>query len=66
MKIRVNGEDRELEESLSIRGLLDSLGLKEKLVVVEHNKEVVNKEDFEEVTLNEGDEIEIMRYIGGG
>ena len=66
MKLTVNGDEREVTDGLNVRALLDELGLKEKLVVVELNREIVKRDDFENTSLKDGDIVEIMRYIGGG
>jgi len=66
MKLTVNGEQREVPDGLDARGLLNELGLKEKLVVVELNREIIKREAIDGTPLNDGDVVEIMRYIGGG
>lgn len=64
--VTLNGEERELPTGLTIRGLLKRLDLHERLVVVEWNREIVRREDYENVTLSAGDAIELVHFVGGG
>ena len=64
--ITVNGEERELPRGLTIRGLLERLGLHERLVVVERNREIIRREDYSNVTVSAGDAIELVHFVGGG
>lgn len=66
MKIRLNGEEREFQNDISISGLVSELGLNPKNVAVERNLEIVPKSQHDETTLSEGDAIEIVEFVGGG
>lgn len=66
MDVQVNGETRELPDNLTVTGLLEELGYAEKRVAVERNGELVPKSLHAEVTVNDGDRIEIVQAIGGG
>ncbi len=65
MKVRVNGEDRELPDGTSIAGLLTELGFTG-LVAVERNGDVVRRKDHAETNLHEADVVEIVHFVGGG
>ena len=64
--ITLNGEDREIPEGLTLRGLLAHFGLHERLVVVERNKEIVRRGDYADVVVGPGDAIELVHFVGGG
>jgi thiamine biosynthesis protein ThiS len=64
--IRVNGEAFELAGPVTISGLLASLTIDPRLVAVEHNLAVVKRDKYESVVLSEGDEVEIVNFVGGG
>lgn len=64
--ITVNGESRTLEHSPSITSLLEQLGLAEKRVAVELNREIVPRSLHDETRLKDGDQVEIVHAIGGG
>jgi thiazole synthase len=66
MHITLNGEDRRLESALSVRGLLGQLGLDASKIAVERNLEIVPRSRYDEVTLADGDKLEIVHFIGGG
>ena len=66
MRVQVNGETRELEEGLTVLGLLESLGLKPSNTVVERNAVILDRSRCGEVKLKDGDRIELVRFVGGG
>jgi thiazole synthase/sulfur carrier protein len=66
MKIRINGEDREIAAGLNLGGLLESLQIRPGRVVVERNREIVPRDSFGSTLLNEGDVVEIVHFVGGG
>lgn len=66
MQIKVNGEVREFKAPLSVATLAQVLALNPAQVAIERNREIVPRSTYGEVSLAEGDEIEIVRFIGGG
>ncbi len=66
MQIVVNGDSREVAETLTIAHLLKELGLAGKLVAVERNEAVVPRAQHAETTLSDGDRLEVVHFVGGG
>jgi thiamine biosynthesis protein ThiS len=66
MKIILNGEDFEIAEPLSLSSLLAQLEIDTRRVAVEHNLIVVKREQLDTVTVSEGDQIEVVNFVGGG
>lgn len=66
MKVFINGEIREISESVTLRRLLENLELPQERVAIELNKEVVRKKDWESVKVSDADRIEIIHFVGGG
>jgi len=66
MHIIVNGTKKLFQEPLTLEKLLEQLGLDKRKLAVERNREIVPKTEFTLVYLCEGDEIEIVHFIGGG
>ena len=66
IQIRINGELRTVSSPLTLAELLQSLQLNSQNVVVELNRQVVARERLGEVAVGEGDEIEIVHFVGGG
>ena len=66
MRVRVNGEARELPDEVTLAAALAELGLPAARVAVELNREIVHREEFANLHLAEGDVLEIVRIVGGG
>jgi len=66
MKIRVNGQARDVEAGMTVKGLLSALDIKPQGIAVDINREIVPKSRFEETLIKENDAIEIVRMTGGG
>jgi thiamine biosynthesis protein ThiS len=66
LTIQLNGDRFELDGPLTISALLAQLNIDSRLVAVEHNTEVVKRPRYETTIVTEGDEIEIVNFVGGG
>jgi thiazole synthase len=66
ISIRVNGEHRRIAEGLTIAELAAELGLEATKVAVERNLEVVPRSTLANVKVEDGDELEIVHFVGGG
>jgi len=66
MTVQVNGEKKEIEDGLSVAGLLEELGIRPGRVVVELNRDVVARGAHGATVLKDGDAIEIVHFVGGG
>ena len=66
MTIQVNGEQRVCEDSSTVGALLRSLQIQREKVAVEVNLEILDKHAFDHCVLREGDQVEIMSFVGGG
>lgn len=66
LSIRVNGEKRRVPAGLSVAGLAADLGLDPARVAVERNLAIVPRSTLPDVTVEEGDEYEIVHFVGGG
>ncbi|MEG3125619.1 sulfur carrier protein ThiS [Sphingomonas sp. GB1N7] len=66
VSIRVNGEHRRISAGLTIAQLAADLGLVPEKVAVERNLEIVPRSTLGDVTVEDGDELEIVHFVGGG
>jgi sulfur carrier protein len=66
MKVQINGENRDFEESLPLSALVDRLGMKADRVAVELNRNIVPRAQWAETQVAEGDRLEIVQFVGGG
>ena len=64
--ITVNGERRELEGPVRLTAFLETLDINPRHVAVAHNGTVLQRQKWPEVTLQDGDVLEIVRMVGGG
>ncbi|GAA5045843.1 hypothetical protein GCM10023208_00710 [Erythrobacter westpacificensis] len=65
ISITVNGDTRRTEAA-TIAALVRELGLKPEKVAVEHNGEIAPRSTLEDVALTDGDQLEIVHFVGGG
>lgn len=66
MTIQLNGEQREIPDSLNLTNLIEWLELPADRVAVERNFEVVKRANWNETRIENGDRLEIVRMVGGG
>jgi len=64
--ITLNGEPFELSGPLTVTELLSRLEIDARRVAVEHNVTVLKRTAFDETVVQEGDEVEIVNFVGGG
>lgn len=66
MTIKLNGDPHTLDGPLSISALLQQLEIDARRVAVELNLNVVKKAAYDASVINDGDEVEIVNFVGGG
>jgi len=66
IEIRLNGEKHELPQALNIAQLLEHFDLPKDRVAVERNRSIVPKLQWESVSVAQGDEFEVVHFVGGG
>lgn len=67
MNFQLNGKQVELPSEVnSVEKLLAHYNLQSRIAVVEVNREIVMKEDYETSRLSNGDVVEIIHFVGGG
>jgi len=66
MQLRINGELKELEQSISVDEFLSQKDINKNTIVCELNKQILPKEEFSTVFLKEDDILEIVQFVGGG
>lgn len=62
----INGESRTFPAAMTVAGLIDALDLAGKRVAIERNGEIVPRSQHGEITLDNGDQLEIVVAVGGG
>jgi len=66
LKISLNGEPFEVAGPLTVDRLLAQLEIDPRRVAVEHNVSVLKRTTYETTMINEGDEVEVVNFVGGG
>ena len=66
IRVRLNGKDREIDEGQTVHEILVSIELRPELVVVERNREILPRERYSEVPVEDGDTLELVHFVGGG
>lgn len=67
MIIQLNGKSIHLAENIcTVRDLLSSYHLENRIVIVEVNKEILNRELYSHTILSNGDIVELIHFVGGG
>lgn len=66
MEITVNGQKKDYDGPPLVTGLLQSLSINPRVVVVERNLRIVPRLELEKEPVRDGDSIEIIRFVGGG
>lgn len=65
MNIFINGKEKN-DAPANLAELLDQLGLDPARVVVEYNRNILPRDHFVTTALTDGDELEIVQFVGGG
>jgi thiamine biosynthesis protein ThiS len=66
LAVTINGEARRIPGPATLLDLLAHLGLDPRTVVVELNREIVRRPRLGEVTVTDGDAVELVHFVGGG
>jgi thiamine biosynthesis protein ThiS len=66
LRISLNGEPRAVASGLTVATLLETLGLDRRKVAVERNEAIVSRSTYDQTAIEDGDQFEIVHFIGGG
>ena len=65
-RITLNGDPYELDSPLTVSALLAKLEIDARRVAVEHNMIVVRRAAYDATLVRDGDQVEIVNFVGGG
>jgi sulfur carrier protein len=66
IRLVVNGKDIEMNEGSSVNDLIESYNLDTKFIAVGYNGDVIKKEDYQSILLQDSDFVELVKPVGGG
>ena len=65
MTVKVNGDPRDVSDGQTVRALIQGVGLRPEKVAVELNRRLLRSDRYD-TPLKEGDEVEVVTFVGGG
>ena len=67
MRLTINGKEQSFDNSITLAQLIEQLGMKgDRVAAGELNREIVSRAQWAETALNDGDQLEIVHFVGGG
>lgn len=66
MQLKVNNIEKNFEEDITLQKLIEQLEVEDKVMALAVNMAVVKKQDWQSYKPKEGDEIELLNFVGGG
>lgn len=66
MNITLNGKQAEIRDGTALMDLIREKGLEPEKIVIEYNRKVLQKEEWDSVVLKNNDKLEVLRFVGGG
>jgi sulfur carrier protein len=64
--VQINGAAASVPTGTTLGAFIDSRKIERRMIAVEYNGEILPRHQYDEVTLNEGDALEIVQMVGGG
>jgi len=64
--VTINGEPQAIADGATIALLIQRLGINGRRIAVEVNREIIAREQYPAHTLSDGDQVEIVHFVGGG
>ncbi|MDK9852583.1 sulfur carrier protein ThiS [Staphylococcus equorum] len=66
MKCIINGDNFTFDRALSIQEVIQELDLDETRMIVEHNEQLIQREQFSKYKVTDDDRLELLEFVGGG
>ncbi|QDR80914.1 sulfur carrier protein ThiS [Sporomusa termitida] len=66
MRLTVNGKDLQMPVGVTIAELVGKQGFNPEVIVIEHNQQIVKKEEWQATVLQPEDCLEVVTFVGGG
>jgi sulfur carrier protein len=66
IKIKINGIEKQIPPSITIKDLLEDLNVLDKTMAVAVNMKIVKKDEWDKYIIQENDKIEALNFVGGG
>lgn len=65
ISIKINGKEEQIKSN-NLSDLLDEKNIIRESLIIEHNHKIIKKENWQEIRLEPGDNLELLSFVGGG
>jgi sulfur carrier protein len=66
LQLTLNGQATTVDSGTTLGQLIDARGIVRRMIAVEYNGEIVPRHQYDEIVLNDGDQLEVVQMVGGG
>jgi sulfur carrier protein len=66
LEVLLNGNTEKLAKEMNLSEFLFSKGLNPDTIIVEYNENIVKKQEWEKIVLQDKDSLEVLKFVGGG
>lgn len=66
IKVRINGEPRDIPDGLTVTALLEHLGMAGDRIAIERNLDILPRTNWKSTEVQPDDSYEIVHFVGGG
>lgn len=66
LKVIINGQERNIEEQHTLKDIIESLNIEDKVMACAVNMDIIKKENWKDYIPKEKDKIELLNFVGGG
>ncbi len=66
MQIKINGKERTISDSATVTAMLKELNINNPMIIIELNRNVIKKNEYNNTILSPNDTVEIITLMGGG
>jgi sulfur carrier protein len=66
IQLIINGEDKNFENNMSLKDIIISLKIEDKVMAAAVNMDIIKKDNWKKFIPKENDKIELLQFVGGG
>ncbi|HUG15925.1 MAG TPA: sulfur carrier protein ThiS [Thermomicrobiales bacterium] len=66
LQLTLNGNQTAVDAGTTLGQLIDARGIERRMIAVEYNGEIVPRHEYDDIVLNDGDQMEVVQMVGGG
>lgn len=66
VQLTLNGQSAAVDAGTTLGQLIDARGIVRRMIAVEYNGEIIPRHQYDDIVLNDGDQLEVVQMVGGG